>query len=99
MRNHGRRLRGLPRVKRRFEWVQQMLFKNTIWHADFISIRFPGPQTAIVSITGTGGPSPTLLPSISHPFEHSNCLIEPCAFLTQLGQHLRNVHSLHDTCL
>ena len=47
--------RGQSNVKRRFEWIHQVLFKNTQWCADSISIRFPTPDTAIAVVTGTTG--------------------------------------------
>jgi uncharacterized protein (TIGR02246 family) len=47
--------RGQSNVKRGFEWIHQVLFKNTPWRVDSISIRFPTPDTAIAAVTGTTG--------------------------------------------
>jgi uncharacterized protein (TIGR02246 family) len=47
--------RGQPSVKRGFGWIHEVLFKNTPWHADTISIRLTTADTAIASITGTTG--------------------------------------------
>jgi len=47
--------RGQSNVRRGFEWIHEVLFKNTPWHADSISIRFPTPDTAVAIATGTTG--------------------------------------------
>jgi uncharacterized protein (TIGR02246 family) len=47
--------RGLPEVKRGFVAIHATMFKNTPFHADSVSIRFPTPDTAIAIVTGNTG--------------------------------------------
>ena len=47
--------RGKSSVRQGWEWIHQVLFKNTEWHSDSVSVRFPTGDTAIVGITGTTG--------------------------------------------
>ena len=47
--------RGLPEVKRGFVAIHATMFKNTPFHVDSVSIRFPTGDTSIAIVTGSTG--------------------------------------------